>query len=109
MCFSQEVIAELVGGGSVDEVAAAVGMTEEVFLREELQLIKSAIATENPLVGSANTNKPTVYICSFYQVIDGIFDLRNKFYSDEDARHKHDFNWLHEAVIKVLSWQHSIY
>ena len=43
----------------------------------------------------------TVYINSFHQVIDSVMALRNRCCAEEETKHKHDFDWLLEAITKV--------
>lgn len=43
----------------------------------------------------------TVYIDSFHQVIDCVMALRNRCCAEEETKHKHDFDWLLEAITKV--------
>ena len=52
-----------------------------------------------------------MYVCMYMyyeQTIDGLICLRNKVLNDETKKH-HQFDWLHEAVIKVRRISLSIY
>ena len=43
--MSQVIVSVLGEGGTIDDAVEAVSMTQEVFLQEETQLIKSVVAS----------------------------------------------------------------
>jgi hypothetical protein len=81
----REVVELLSKGQGIDKLQEIVSNQEldiDLYLRAEIQLIKAAITS-----------------CSS-QIIDVVIGVRDQLISDEEQRHRHDFDWLNEAVIK---------
>lgn len=76
-----QVLEAVRSGRGLDEVLAQV--TPQLFARAEVQLIKAAVGNGE------------------FQVIDSVIALRDKCCEDAESKHKHDFDWLLEAVTKA--------